>query len=214
MEGKMESKSPLAWPSGWPRTLIRDRKPQKAWKKPLNDCYKALEKELERLGVENMLISTNIPPGQRGLTGGVEPLDPGVAVYFTRKLKPDFSWQDILGISSPAPTIEDIEKAFREKSRVYHPDNLQTGDIATFQRLNDAQKAAKRWVNRASDRSNQLSIACDKFDQVRLNLTAIRIAIGDLRSLERCGVSGILERAFKGFEMIPEEVDKKEYSTT
>src|SRR4051812_37833870 len=98
----MKEAYPLAWPDGWPRTRIQDRKARSQWKQSLNDSREGLIKELGRWNVESMLLSTNIPSKISGqLQGGIEPRDPGVALYFSRKLKEDYSWQDILGINDP-----------------------------------------------------------------------------------------------------------------
>jgi hypothetical protein len=55
------------------------------------------------------------------MTPGVEPRDVGVAVYFSRKLKEDFSWQDALGITIPAPTEEQVQDAFKRLARSITP---------------------------------------------------------------------------------------------
>ena len=193
---------PLSWPEDWMRTPIRDRKGQTAWKKSAPEYREALIRELERMGVEAMVLSTNVPLNMRGdLQRGIEPLDPGVAVYFTRTMKEDYSWQDILNIHDPAPTIEQIDASYRRLSLKYHPDH--GGDTGMFAKLVAARDRAKAWVNRKSSSNYDYVIACDLFKEVRLNINAIRLTIAAIRQIERCGASSLLERAFKGFAALP-----------
>lgn len=193
---------PLSWPDGWPRTRPQDRKSQSQWKRSMNDYCEDVVREMERLGAVSLVVSTNIPLNLRNqLTTGVEPLDPGVAVYFSRKAKEDFSWQDGLGIHEPAPTIERIDAAYREMAKKYHPD--QGGDIAMFQALTKHRDSARAWVNRKSAGQDYV-IACNQFKEVRLNLCAIKLTIAAMRQMERCGTSSLLERAFAGFKQIAE----------
>lgn len=200
----MKEAYPLSWPEGWIRTRIQDRKSQAAWKKSANESRDALIKELERMGVESMLISTNIPTKFTGaLQVTQEPRDPGVAVYFSRKLKEDYSWQDILGINDPAPSLDMIDRAYREKARLHHPDS--GGDLETFKMITAARDRAKAWVNMRENQEHQYVIPCDTFKEVRWNINAIRMTISYIRGLERCGTSGLIERAFKGFEAITEK---------
>ncbi len=46
-------------------------------------------------------------------------------------------------------------------------------------------------------------IACDTWQRVKDNLRAIGLALAALRQLERTGASGLLERAFSGFQALP-----------
>jgi hypothetical protein len=199
----MKEAYPLAWPEGWVRTRPQDRKPQSQWKKPANFYRDSLEKEFERMKSPSSLISSNIPLNLRGaLTPGIEPLDPGVAVYFSREGKKDFSWQDALGIHDPAPTTDQINDAFKRLARQYHPD--AGGDLQMFQSLAKHRTNALRWVNRKTEQNFDLVIACDQFEEVRLNMQAICLTIKAIRQIERCGTSSLLERAFKGFAAITE----------
>lgn len=82
---------PLQWPSGWKRTnTLRRRSGQfrehGAWI-GIPAAVARLQRELERLGAEDLTLSTNLKPR---LDGGVvanqgEPGDPGVAIYFRFK---------------------------------------------------------------------------------------------------------------------------------
>lgn len=174
-----------------------------AWKRTPNQYRDALTKELERMESPSFVISSNVPVSQRGtMTPGVEPLDVGVAVYFSRKLKEDFSWQDALGIHDPAPTEQQVSEAFRRLANIYHPD--KGGDIAMFQSVTKHRDNALRWIGRKGNQNFDYVIACDQFREVRLNMAAIVMTIKAIRQIERCGTSSLLERAFKGFSAITE----------
>ena len=195
---------PLQWPDGWIRTRLDDRQTNKAWKKSANDARELLLRELERMGATSAVISTNVPLNMRGGLQAIEPRDPGVAVYFSKKAEADFSWQDILGINNPAPTREEINMAFRRLSARYHPDNQETGDLEVFKALNAARIAALKWADEREGIGQDYVIACDKFKEVRLNINAIRLTIAAIRQIERCGTSSLMERAFRGFQQITE----------
>jgi hypothetical protein len=192
---------PLYWPDGWVRTRIQDRKAQSSWKKSLNDYREDLIKELERMGTKTLVISCNIPLTLRGtLTAGMQPLDPGVAVYFRREKKEDYSWQEVLGINDPAPSEEAIDSAFRKLAAKYHPD--QGGDPEMFKTLVRHRDSARAYIRQSSQ--FDYVIACDLFKEVRLNINAIRLTVAAIRQIERCGASSLLERAFSGFKSLGE----------
>ena len=202
MSEKKES-YPLAWPEGWQRVRPQDRRAMSAWKRTANQYRDALATELERMGSPSAVISSNVPLTMRGsMTQGVEPLDVGVAVYFSRKLKEDFSWQEVLNIHEPAPTESQVQDAFRRLAQQYHPD--RGGDIAMFQSVARARDNALRWINRKTNQNFDYVIACDQFKEVRLNIAAITMTIKAIRQIERCGTSSLLERGFRGFSALPE----------
>jgi hypothetical protein len=60
------------------------------------------------------------------------------------------------------------------------------------------------WVRR---RSPQV-IACDRWDTVRANLRAVGYALEGLRSIERCGATYIVDRAYLGFNALPADAGK------
>jgi hypothetical protein len=194
---------PLSWPDGWPRTRPQDQKPMGSWKRTANQYREALMTELERMGSPSFVISSNVPINHRGaMTPGVEPRDVGVAVYFSRQLKEDFSWQDALGISDPYPTEEQIQEAFKRLARQYHPDTAN-GDVVMFQAVAKHRDNALRWLRQKTNQQFDYVIACDQFKEVRLNMAAIVMTIKAIRQIERCGTSSLLERAFKGFSALP-----------
>src|SRR5688572_20951441 len=122
---------PLSWPDGWPRTRPQDRKAMASWKRNANQYRDALITEMERMKCPSFVISSNVPLNQRGLlTAGLEPLDVGVAVWFTREVKEDFRWQDALNIHDPAPTEQQVQDSYRRLAQVHHPD--RGGDPAMF----------------------------------------------------------------------------------
>lgn len=194
---------PLHWPDGWPRTRPQDQKKMASWKKVANIYRDQLATELERMGSPSAVISTNVPMNLRGaMTAGVEPRDVGVAVYFSRQKKEDFTWQEILGIHEPAPTEERVKEAFQKLARKYHPDS--GGDLEMFKAVAVAREKALDWINQREAKSFDYVIACDQFREVRLNMAAIVMTIRAIRQIERCGTSSLLERAFKGFSALPQ----------
>jgi len=180
----------LKWPEGWERTPIGSRKSQASWKKPFRGYRDSLVKELGRIGVTETLICYNLSPNDR--------LDPGVAVYFSKAVKEDYSWQVALGIDSPAPTLAEIDEAFRRKAMQHHPD--RGGDVEIFRSLAKHRDQAKAWILGTHRTEHEFVIPCDRFDEVRLNLNAVRLAMAAFRQLERVGVPAILERTFRGFK--------------
>src|SRR5687767_6398940 len=97
--------TPLKWPDGWGRTLIGERKSRAGWKKPIAFYKVSVLKELERIGVTAATVSHNEPSKER--------VDPGVAVWFSVKPAEDFSWQSGLHLDNPAPSLDEIDRAFR-----------------------------------------------------------------------------------------------------
>jgi hypothetical protein len=187
----MRETSPLQWPDGWPRTAIKDREARPAWKKTERQAIDTLEVELKRFGVLAVSITRKDPADIRTAP------DPSVAVQFSRKRDDDFSWQGALGISNPAPSLDEIETAFRQLASKHHPD--KGGDIETFHALSRHKKAAIAYVMRLSGAAHDYVIACDKFKEARWNITAICHTIHSLRQMERDGTSRLLERAMEGF---------------
>lgn len=199
MNAEKKEVFPLSWPNDWPRTRPQDQRPMASWRRTANQYRDALVTELSRMESPSAVISSNVPLNLRGaMTTGIEPRDVGVAVYFSRKVKEDFSWQDVLGIRDPIATTESqIQDAFRRLAQVYHPD--RGGDLAMFQKVTNARDNALRWINRKTNQQFDYVIACDQFKEVRLNMAAIVMTIKAIRQIERCGTSSLLERAFRGF---------------
>ena len=195
---------PLSWPADWPRTRPQDQRAMPSWKGTANKYRDALITELERMKATTSVISCNIPVNLRGsMTPGIEPRDVGVAVYFSRPGKEDYTWADILQIREPiAATEQQVQSAFKELSRRYHPD--LGGDIAMFQKVAQARDSAIRWINRKEHQTYDYVVPNDQFREVRLNIAAIVMSLRALRQLDRCGSTGLLERAFKGFSALPE----------
>jgi hypothetical protein len=194
---------PLSWPSGWPRTRPQDQKPMSSWKRTANQYRDALVGELRRMGAPAFVVSSNVPISTRNIMqAGVEPLDRGVAVYFSRKLKEDFSWQEALGLPDPYPTEDQVQDAFKKLAQQHHPD--RGGDMAMFQAVVTHRDNALRWLRQKTNTQFDYVIACDQFKEVRLNLAAIVTTIKAIRAIERAGTSSLLERAFKGFSALTE----------
>lgn len=205
MKSERKEVFPLSWPEDEPRTRPQDRQERSGWKGTANQYRDALTKELGRMGAESFIISSNVQVSERGsMVKGLEPLDVGVAVYFSLKVKEDFAWQDVFSVHNPAPTEEQIQAAYRPLAAKYHPDNKQTGDKEMFLTLEKHRQNALRWINRKTNQDFSHVIACDAFKEVRLNMAAIVGTIQAIRKIERCGTSRMLERAFKGFAAIAE----------
>lgn len=196
---------PLTWPEGWPRTLLRDRRQRGAWKDTLLQSADKLRKELVKTKAMSFVISCNIPPIDNKYANVPAPGDTGVAVWFSREREDDYSWQETLHINSPSPSEAEIKAAFKTLAGKYHPDNLSTGDINIYRRYDEAKTRALDFISRKTGANYQQVIACDTFDEVRLNMRAVQMALSYLRGLEACGVSALLERAFEGFIAITEK---------
>lgn len=174
-----------------------------AWKRTSTQYRDEIVKELARIDAPSFVISSNVPLTARDtMTRGLEPLDVGVAIYFSRKVKEDFAWQDALNIHDPAPSEEQVQNAFRRLAALHHPD--KGGDITMFQDAVKHRDNALRWINRKLDSNFDYVIANDQFREVRLNMAAISMSLKALRQLDRCGSTGLLERAFRGFSALPE----------
>jgi hypothetical protein len=178
----------LRWPDGQPRTRIQDREGRSAWKQPMGKVKEALRTELERSGATSSL-----------LTYSTNHLDPGAAVYFSRKAANQFAWQEALGLIGRVPTREEIEKAYRSAVKPVHPDNIGGGDVNLFHALTEHKERALDWATGRHRNDHEYVIAIDVFDEVRLNLNAVKIVLYSLRRIEDCGSPLMLERAFRGF---------------
>lgn len=188
---------PLSWPDGWVRTRPGHRRANNTWKKTFGVYRDDLVGEVERLKATTLTISTNIPLTLRGLPReGYNPPDPGVAVYFNRLTKQDFTWQDVLELPG-SPSVDDVERKFRELAKKYHPD--VGGDVEVFRLLLHSREVALDYLLGRSREGHQYVLACDLFNSVRLNMHSIGLTIEAMRQIERCGASSMLERAFRGF---------------
>jgi len=182
----------LEWPAGTPRTRIDTREINSQWKKNARDYEAALLKEFDRMGVVAVKVTTNNTMQ-----------DPGVAVWVSRQPLADYSWQDILGIDNPSPTRDEIGAAYREKAKPFHTDKPGS-DLETFLLITKARDRAYEWIEMSEGRMHNYAIACDRFKEVRWNLCAIRLTIAAVRTIERCGTSALMEKAFEGFKVLTE----------
>lgn len=76
---------PLHWPDGWKRTPYHRRKKSR-YSVKMSQARDSLLHELKLLGARDVVISTNITLRRDGLpyANGPEPMDPGVAVYWSK----------------------------------------------------------------------------------------------------------------------------------
>lgn len=160
----------------------------------MRDQIKMLAVELQRMDATEVLITYHQDSRAHQ--------DVGVAVYFSRGASDKFGWQDALEIENPAPTIAEIDAAFRKKAMPHHPDkvaqNPGSGDPEIFIQLQKHRAAAIAWIRGEHTKEHELVIACDKFKEQRWNIAAIRLAIHAFRQLDRVGIPNILERTFRG----------------
>lgn len=86
-----ETAYPLSWPLGWKRTQHRwhPRFGTRAQGLTVAEGLNRLTLELDRLGVTDVVVSTNVRSKPNGMpySGDKKPDDPGVAVYFKFKGK-------------------------------------------------------------------------------------------------------------------------------
>lgn len=187
----METKEelPLRWPEGWGRTLIDARKSKPAWKKPYAYYNDAVLNELRRAGAGAVLITRNDVNRER--------MDPGVAVWYSLQPSDDFSWQSGLALENPAPTLDEIDAAFRRLIGKNHPDQINLGsggDIEVYKRLVDYRKKAKAWVLGQSAPVFDNCLPFDKFKTTRENMAAAAKALKLFRGLDDLGMPAILQR--------------------
>lgn len=195
---QVEDELKLRWPEGWNRTLIELRKTENQWRKPLSYYRQNVVKELTLMGATAVLI-THWPAEK-------ERMDPGVSVWFSMT-KEDYSWQTLLGLP-PAPTLDEIDAAFRLKVKPLHPDRPDGGDPEMFKRLGDAKKRARNWVLGENAGRHEYVMALDRYTSIHSNLAGLSRAFANFRSLQRLGMPTILERvldkAFKAALPMPE----------
>jgi hypothetical protein len=74
---------PLQWPTGWPRTASLDRRIG-MFKMPAGKTRYLLSRELELLGAQDVVVSSNIMVRADGMPYARQPQvdDPGVVLYF------------------------------------------------------------------------------------------------------------------------------------
>lgn len=189
-----ELKFPLDWPKNWPRTRIKDVKPNKTWKKGIREAIEDLQEELGRMKATEAVISYNSDPNAARM-------DPGVAVFWSMEKATNFDWQESLKLDTPAPTVKQIDDAYRRLVMAVHPDRPgNEGKEALFVALTKHRDNAIAWIRGEHSKQHEYEIAVDTYNEPRLNITAIRMILSHMRALDRLGVPGIAERTFKGFK--------------
>lgn len=179
----------LRWPDGWPRTLIEHRESRSAWKKHVMEYQKAITKELVAMKVTAASITFN-PPSSR---------DPGVAVWYSLESAEDVSWQIGLQIDNPAPTLAEIDSAYKTLALKHHPD--KGGDIEMFKKLSGFRESARAYILGTAAPKLENCIPMDRFVEIKQNLAGVRLFLSYVRGMERLGgpavVKRIMERTFR-----------------
>lgn len=196
--------TPLQWAADWPQTRVQDRIDRKAWNKPAKQYVTALVRELSLMGATSVSISSNLQVGGDGewLPSQPTPRNPSVTVYFTKPEVEDFTWQDVLRLTDPDVKPEDVENAYRELSKKFHPDNKLTGDHALFVALADAKRKALGWIRGDHLTAKSFALACDRYTEVKWNIKGVQVMVAALRAVERSGASQLLDRTLKGFQQL------------
>jgi len=185
--------STLRWPDGWPRTLIEHRESRSAWKKPVMEYQKAITRELVAMKVTAASITFN-PPSSR---------DPGVAVWYSLESADDSSWQIGLQIDNPAPTLAEIDSAYKRLALKCHPDTHPDDPSALemFKKLSGFRETAKSYILGTAAPKLENCIPMDRFVDMKQNLAGVRLFLSYVRGMERLGgpavVKRIMERTFR-----------------
>lgn len=185
--------STLRWPDGWPRTLIEHRQNRSVWKKPVMEYQKAITRELVAMKVTAASITFS-PSSSR---------DPGVAVWYSLESAEDVSWQIGLQIDSPAPTLAEIDSAFKRLSVKCHPDTHpdDASALEMFKKINGFRTAARAYILGTAAPKLENCIPMDRFVEVKQNLAGVRLFLSYVRGMERLGgpavVKRIMERTFR-----------------
>lgn len=181
---QVKVETPLRWPDSWPRTLIKDRINRSAWKKPMEHYKAAVAKELSTMRVAAATISYNeISKAAK---------DPGVALWYSLEAVEDVSWQIGLQLDNPAPTLKEIDEAYRLLALKHHPD--RGGDIEMFKKLNQHRQAARSYVMGSTVERLDNCLPVDTFIETKQNLAGVRLALSYFRGLDRLGMPAIVRR--------------------
>lgn len=181
----------LRWPEGQKRTRINLRDKRGQWKKPLSHYLSELQSELAKIKAAGIVI-TGDPDSQK--------IDPGVAVYFSLPpAEASGDWQDILGIDNPKPSEAEIDEVVKKLRFQFHPEGPRTPNLEMYLKVGEAEREAKAWATGNFGKKYERAIACDRYNEVRLNVKAIQYTINRLRGVEDFGAPGFLDRVFAGF---------------
>jgi hypothetical protein len=186
---RVDEKHPVQWDKKARRTLIAEREPKRIWKKALALYRDGLVDQLRKLGAAEILLTYN--------EGDAARIDPGVAVYFSKHREEDYSWQSALGIDNPAPTLAEIDAAYRDKAMKYHPDRAG-GDVNQYVLMGQHRDRAKAWIKNEKGQF-QFVMALDHYTEPRWNINGLKLAVAALRKLEELGLPGMLEASLQGF---------------
>jgi len=135
---------PLCWPEGWTRENCKE---ESNFATSGTKAHKMLMDEIRRMGGTGIVLSTNVPLRQDGMIRmDREPVDAGVAVYFTRKQKQvvfacdrfDLLRDNMLSLAKTIEALRGIERwgASEMLERAY----------SGFKQLNAENGEAPWWV--------------------------------------------------------------------
>ncbi len=99
----MITKTPLCWPNNLPRTAPQNRTAARFELRTIDQATREVMREINLLNVRNnyyrdesLIISSNLRLRKDGLpeSNQAEPLDPGIAVYFTLRFARNGKWHE------------------------------------------------------------------------------------------------------------------------
>lgn len=186
LDGK--TTTPLQWPDSQPRTRLGDRRSQAAWKHTYSKATDLLVRELRLLKVTAYLITHNEHANP----------DSGVSVHFSFSPDTSEAWQEALGFIGTVPTVDEINRSYRDRAKRVHPDGM-TPNLAAFTSLTEHRDRAIAWARGTQSVEYEKVMAIDQFNEVRLNINALRLVLSALRQIERCGAPLMMDQAFRGF---------------
>lgn len=188
----MKELHPIKWPEGLPRTSLGEREDRRQWKKTYKQACTVLDDELRKFKCFAPVLTLQSPDDFSRAP------DPSICVYFSRQRAEDFSWQKALGINNPAPSIEEINTAFKRLAAKYHTD--RGGDLEIYLALDKHKNNAIAYAKRFNGYQSDYCIPCDKFNETAWNVMAVCNTVRSFRQMERDGTSFLVERSLEGFK--------------
>jgi hypothetical protein len=138
---------PLHWPENWPRTPIEHR----TWgnfSTSQNDAQNGLMREIELLGGQHVVLSTNVRLRKDGMpyTSDREPDDGGVAVYFSLNGNPMcFACDQYIKVKANMQAVRKTIEALRGIERWGASDMMQRAFSGFMQLPAPGQTTVRGW---------------------------------------------------------------------